>query len=101
MGPRYERAKVKFDLFLRLFEYETEIHGSRLEKLLILRFILKMGRDIFVKFQKNLTSRQLEHVGPRNERANVKFGLFLPNFEYRTDIRGSRMEKLLILRPLY
>ena len=63
--------------------------------------ILKTGRDIFIKFQKNLTSRQSEHVGPRYERAKVKFDLFLRLFEYETEIHGSRMEKLLILRPLY
>ena len=49
----------------------------------------------------NNTSRQSEHVGPRYERAKVKLDLFLRVFEYETEIPGSRMEKLLILRPLY
>ena len=33
------------------------------------------------------------HVGPRNERANVKFGQFFRFFESETEIRGFSMEK--------
>ena len=72
MGPRNERANVKFGLFLPHFEYRTEIRGSRMEKSFNPQtFILKTGRDIFLKFQKNLILRQLEHVGLRNEGENV------------------------------
>ena len=43
--------------------------------------ILKTGRDIFVKIQKNLTSKQTEDMGSSYERATAHFHIFLPIFQ--------------------
>ena len=48
---------------------------------------------MFIKFQKNFTSSQSEHLGSRYERTKVKFDPLFRFFEYETDIQGSRNEK--------
>ena len=42
--------------------------------------ILKTGRDIFIKIQKNLISKQTDDVGSRYERVTTHFHIFFAYF---------------------
>ena len=50
--------------------------------------VLKTDLDIFVKFQKSLTSAKSDHMGSRYSCTTAKFELFLRNFECESEIRG-------------
>ena len=82
MGSSSERATAQ--LHTVFFAYFSKILISFMEQNKINFYnqdiVLKTGRDIFVKIQKNLTSKQTEDMGSSYERATAHFHIFLHFF---------------------